>query len=50
MIPLPKIKCKRQAYRSDGACAYLDESMMWVPKLCLKQNCIFYEGENNEPA
>lgn len=54
MIPPLKIKCKKQQYRPDGTCAlFLYKTRLILGELaikheCLKQNCIYYEGENNE--
>jgi len=51
MIPLLKIKCKKNQYRQDGTCAYLGwkTSFGWITKeICLKQKCIYYDGISKE--
>ena len=48
MIPPLKIKCKKQQYCADGSCRYLGKVKDREPCPCLKQNCIYYDGETNE--
>jgi len=43
MMPNLKIKCKKGQYRSDGTCAYIK---LFEKNFCLRQNCVYYEGEN----
>jgi len=46
MISPPKIKCKSRSY-SNGKCLMLPAKYDPALRECLKQNCIYYDGETN---
>lgn len=42
MLPILKVKCKKQYYLENGDCRLFKEKNI----ACLKSACIYYQGEN----